>query len=485
MSMLGAQGWIVVLRVVVGAWFLKAVWTKLTVEFAWGVLPYVTVSSRFIGFQPKRVAEFAAGNPVGWYKDFLENTVLPNAALFAKLQTYGEVAVGIGLILGFCIGLTALLGLFLTVNYGLATQWMSFGQQGFHVMLFTSMIILLGARAGRFWGIDGLMLRMIGSAKRSWLKIFMALALCVILPAVSESAAGELRVFVTNEKSNNVTVIQAASQKVLATIPVGQRPRGITASRDGRRVFVANSNSDNLSVIDAASLRVIDTLPAGIDPEGITLDRDGRLYVVNENDSAVTIVDVAKREIVKRIEVGTEPETAVLSPDGRWVSVSNETSNEIHLFDTASAAIVGKISVPRNPRGMRFTADSRRLYVASEQAHVISIVDVEKRELVKSVPTGGERPVDIVISPDGARLYVSHGLSADVRVLEAASLKLLATIAVGPRAWWMALTPDGRFLYVTVGRANEVVAIDTRSNMVTARIPAGALPWGVAIAEVP
>ena len=105
------QTWIVLLRIVVGVWFLKAVWTKLTLAFAWGVVPYVTVSSRFVGFHPKRVAEFAAGNPVGWYKDFLENTILPNAALFAKLQTYGEVAVGVGLIAGFCVGLTALVAL--------------------------------------------------------------------------------------------------------------------------------------------------------------------------------------------------------------------------------------------------------------------------------------------------------------------------------------------------------------------------------------
>ena len=272
-----------------------------------------------------------------------------------------------------CVGLTALVGLFLTVNYGLATQWMSFGQQGFHVMLITSMIILLGARAGRAWGIDALILRMNPPPKRRWLKVIIVFAACFILPAVSESTAGELRVFVTSEKSNDVTVIQVENQKVLATIPVGKRPRGITVSRDGRHVFVANSNSNNVSVIDAANLRVIDTLPAGLDPEGMTLDRDGRLYIVNENDSAVTIVDVSKREIVKHVEVGTEPETAMLSPDGRWVSVSNETSNEIHMFDAASATIVGKVSVPRNPRGMRFTADSRQLYVASEQAHVIPL----------------------------------------------------------------------------------------------------------------
>jgi len=164
--------------------------------------------------------------------------------------------------------------------------------------------------------------------------------------------------------------------------------------------------------------------------------------------------------------------------------VSNETSNEVHFVDTVSATIVGKVAVPRNPRGMRFTADSRRLYVASEQAHVVSVIDVEQRTLIKSVPTGGERPVDIILSPDGARLYVSHGASGDVRILDAATLQLVTTIPVGPRAWWMAITPDNRFIYVTVGRANEVVVIDTGSNTVAARIPAGALPWGVALAEV-
>jgi uncharacterized membrane protein YphA (DoxX/SURF4 family) len=144
----------VLLRLVVGGWFLKAVWTKLTLEVLWGVVPYPAASPRFLAFHPKRIAEFAAGNPVGWYKEFLEGTVLPNAKLFATLQTYGEVCVGIGLILGFLTGLSALVGLFLSLNYGLASQWMSFGQQGFHVLLVTSMLIFLFCRAGRVAGVD-------------------------------------------------------------------------------------------------------------------------------------------------------------------------------------------------------------------------------------------------------------------------------------------------------------------------------------------
>ena len=152
--MIAPARWIAVLRVVVGAWFVKAVWTKLTVGVLWGVLPYPTVSARFLAFQPRR-AEFAHGNPVGWYRDVLEGIVLPHAATFATLQTFGEVAVGVGLVLGLLTPLSAVVGLFLTLNYGLATQWMSSGQQGFHLLLATGMVVFLGSRADRVWGVDG------------------------------------------------------------------------------------------------------------------------------------------------------------------------------------------------------------------------------------------------------------------------------------------------------------------------------------------
>jgi thiosulfate dehydrogenase [quinone] large subunit len=171
--MIGSQRWIAVLRIVVGAWFLKAVSTKLAIAWVDGVLPYPAVSARFLGFHPKRVGEFAAGNPVLWYKDFLEGSVVPNAKFVATLQAYGEVAVGLGLVVGFLTGLAALVGLFMALNFGLATQWMSFGQQGFHLLLVTSMLIFLCARAGRRWGVDGWLLAHASAGQRRWLRLVM------------------------------------------------------------------------------------------------------------------------------------------------------------------------------------------------------------------------------------------------------------------------------------------------------------------------
>src|SRR2546427_1577416 len=103
-------------------------------------------------------------------------------------------------------------------------------------------------------------------------------------------AGAEVRVFVTNEKSDNVTVIDAATRKVIKSIPVGKRPRGVAVSPDGRRVYVTNSNSDTLSVIDARSLAVLSTVPAGGDTEGPTLHQAGAApHAVNENDLSATV----------------------------------------------------------------------------------------------------------------------------------------------------------------------------------------------------
>jgi YVTN family beta-propeller protein len=369
---------------------LKTVWTKLTLQLAWGLVPDIAVSPRFLAFQ--RMSAFAA--------------------------------------------------------------------------------------VGRSRTLDALTLTSGRVSRRKWIRLLITFAAVVCLPRY---AAAEVRVFVTNEKSNDVTVIRGSDNQVIQTITVGKRPRGIAAAADGLRVYVANSDSNNVSVIDTRTLQVLDTLPAGVDPQGMAIDARGRLYAVNEKDAALTIIDPATREIVQRLSIGTEPETAVASPNGKLVAVSNETSHDIYLYDTAAGTLAGKVEVPKNPRGMRFTADSRRLYVASEQAHVVSIVDVAKQQVLQTGATGGQRPVDIIISPDGARLYVSHGGSGEVRILDSITLKPMTTIPTGPQSWWMARTFDHRFIYVTVGRANEVVVIDTMADAVAARIPAGTLPWGVAV----
>jgi uncharacterized membrane protein YphA (DoxX/SURF4 family) len=146
--------WIAVLRIVVGLYFVKSLVTKMSIVLLGGVVPVPAVSERWINVMPNIVAKQASQNPIGFYKQFLEGTVLTHPELFATLTAWGETAVGLGLTLGLLTGLSSAVGLILVTNYGLATQWMSPGQQGFHLVLFALMIAFFGARAGRTWGLD-------------------------------------------------------------------------------------------------------------------------------------------------------------------------------------------------------------------------------------------------------------------------------------------------------------------------------------------
>jgi len=153
-SMSHPDRWLAVLRIVVGLYFAKAFITKLGIVMVGGVIPLPGATDRWISTMPKIVSKQAADNPILFYKQFLENTVLTHPETFAHLTALGETITGLGLTFGLFTGIASLVGLLLVTNYGLATQWMSPGQQGFHIVLFVLMIAFFAARAGRTWGLD-------------------------------------------------------------------------------------------------------------------------------------------------------------------------------------------------------------------------------------------------------------------------------------------------------------------------------------------
>lgn len=149
-----ADRWLAVLRIVVGLWFLKSVRTKLGGVLVFGFLPLPSASERWIGFMPQRLLEYAQTVRVDAYRDFLVHTVVPGAPIFAHLTAFGEAAVGIGLTFGLLTRPASLIGALVMINYLIATFWVGFCQQGFHILLVVSMIAFFAAAAGRTWGAD-------------------------------------------------------------------------------------------------------------------------------------------------------------------------------------------------------------------------------------------------------------------------------------------------------------------------------------------
>src|ERR1700692_3666383 len=87
--------------------------------------------------------------------------------------------------------------------------------------------------------------------------------------------AGAFVAYVSNEKSNTVSVIDTDKWAVIKTIKVGQRPRGIEFTKDGKFVLVAVGDDDTIQMIDTGSVEGTDTLPPGPHPELLIPEQDG------------------------------------------------------------------------------------------------------------------------------------------------------------------------------------------------------------------
>src|SRR2546423_12991000 len=86
--------------------------------------------------------------------------------------------------------------------------------------------------------------------------------------------------YVPNERSGTVSVIDTASDRVVATVKTGGKPRGIAATPDGRRLYVSDQPSGSLVVVDLATREVAERIPVGKSPTGVEIARDGAWIAV-------------------------------------------------------------------------------------------------------------------------------------------------------------------------------------------------------------
>ena len=131
------------------------------------------------------------------------------------------------------------------------------------------------------------------------------------------------RLYVVAQEANALLVVDPENHKVLNKINVGNYPHSIVLGNDGQ-AYVSNQWSDNVSVIDLAASRVVDTLATGNGPAGLSLSADGRsLYVVNSFSSDISVINLHTGVERKRLQAGNNPTGAQLSPNGKTLYVTS------------------------------------------------------------------------------------------------------------------------------------------------------------------
>ncbi|MGL4820158.1 MAG: DoxX family membrane protein [Bacilli bacterium] len=131
---------------------------RLYLGYEWLIAGWGKISGEFdaAGFLHGAIANASGEYPsvLGWWASFLESFALPNIELFNFLVAWGEVAVGLGLILGAFTKTAAFFGAFMNVAFMLS------GAGGMNVvMLLISMPILVSGQNGGKIGLDRFFIR--------------------------------------------------------------------------------------------------------------------------------------------------------------------------------------------------------------------------------------------------------------------------------------------------------------------------------------
>ena len=240
--------------------------------------------------------------------------------------------------------------------------------------------------------------------------------------------------YVLNESTDDISVIDTGTLAETATIAVGDEPRFVLFSADGTRAYVSTRGlSDSLYVIDTATDSVTDTVVLGNDPGHMAFSTDGAtLYVANQAGNSLSVVDVTEPGppgiiggvLATVTEVGGGLDgafTVVAHPDATRVYVSTAfPNNKVGVIDTATNTVASVITVGSAPYFMDLARDGRadpKLYVANLFGDSVSVIDTDT-DTVATTITGLGGFVRVAVSADGLRAYVASEGASEVHVID-------------------------------------------------------------------
>jgi YVTN family beta-propeller protein len=161
--------------------------------------------------------------------------------------------------------------------------------------------------------------------------------------------------------------------------------------------------------------------------------------------------------------------------------VANSGDGNVSVIDVPTDTVVGSpFAVGGGPSGVATSPDGQKVYVTDDGGTTMKVLDAASGSVLATVDVGGA-PVALAVSPDGHTAYVTNFfLGTTVTVVDLDTDTADGTITVGAGPSDVAFTPDGAHAYVTNFDGTTVSVIDTATRTVTP-ITVDANPISVAV----
>ena len=259
----------------------------------------------------------------------------------------------------------------------------------------------------------------------------------------------------------------ASAQTVVATVPVGLAPYGVAVNPTTSRIYVANNGNSTVSVIDGATNTVMATVAGVPSPSVAVNPATNRIYVINLLGPNVQVIDGATNTVVATAPVGINPYGIAVNPTTNRIYVANRGSNDVSVIDGATNTVVATVAVGLEPCGVAVNTSTNRIYVSNLSGNNVSVIDGATNTVTATVPVGTQ-PYGVAVNTSTNRIYVANSGSTNVSVIDGPTNTVVATVPVGTFPYGVAVNPTTSRIYVTNYASNTVsVIIDSPPAAVT------------------
>jgi YVTN family beta-propeller protein len=339
-------------------------------------------------------------------------------------------------------------------------------------------------------------------------------------------------ILVLSKRDHTLAIVDPATLRVTAKVPVGNDPHEVIASADGTTAYVSNYGFgafNTLAVVDLVHAKPLPQIDLGAlrGPHGLAF-AGGKVWFTAETAKAVGRYDPATHKLDLILGTGQDRTHMILianggvAPDSQTIITTNVTSGTVSVIDQELLRMSGPppggmpgtnppgpaadgtspggpppggppmprtdwhetdwhetvVPVGHGAEGFDLSPDGQEIWVANAQDATVSIIGLREKLLLDTIHSETPGANRLKFTPDGTLVLVSAGPS--LVVLDARSRREVKRIPIGHGSGGILVQPDGARAFVACGPDNNVVVIDLRSLAITGHIDAGGEPDGMA-----
>ena len=225
-----------------------------------------------------------------------------------------------------------------------------------------------------------------------------ALTAAAAVLAVAAPSLAQVRILQTNSgATNNISVIDPASNRVVAEVAGVPINHGAAASPDGRQLYFSSEAEQTLHVVDGKTLQTTKKIPLSGRPNNISISRDGRVSTSAScrRPGAVDVIDTKTLEKVKSIPTKGGIHNVYVTPDGRHVVAGSIAGRVMTVIDAKTDETAWTL-FEEGVRPMAFETNAdgstKRIFVQISNLHGFAVVDFAQKKEVARVIAAQRHP---------------------------------------------------------------------------------------------